>query len=70
MYTDHKYGLICMIVILYTLSRQWRAEGRGRTEAIPHIKTYTRVSPDWTQAAWFLVTRYVCHDHVGFYSAL
>ena len=39
------------------LFRKWGSEGRGRTEAIPHIKTYTRVSPDFTHAAWFLVTR-------------
>jgi len=24
---------------------------------MPHIKTYMRVSPDFTQLAWFLVTR-------------
>ncbi|GFO34675.1 tyrosyl-DNA phosphodiesterase 1-like [Plakobranchus ocellatus] len=35
---------------------QWISEGRGRTKAVPHIKTYTRHSPDGTQAAWFIVT--------------
>ncbi|GFS19488.1 tyrosyl-DNA phosphodiesterase 1 [Elysia marginata] len=35
---------------------QWKSEGRGRSKAVPHIKTYTRHSPDGTQAAWFIVT--------------
>ncbi|CAL1541640.1 unnamed protein product [Lymnaea stagnalis] len=35
---------------------QWVSEGRGRSKAVPHIKTYTRCSPDGSQAAWFLVT--------------
>nr|KAG5700705.1 hypothetical protein BaRGS_029070 [Batillaria attramentaria] len=43
-------------IYLNNFVRQWRADGRGRTEAIPHIKTYTRVSPDCKEAAWFIVT--------------
>lgn len=43
-------------IYLNNFVRKWQSDGRGRTEAIPHIKTYTRVSPDWKQAAWFLVT--------------
>ncbi|KAL8615227.1 hypothetical protein ACOMHN_050268 [Nucella lapillus] len=43
-------------IYLNNFVRKWGSEGRGRTEAIPHIKTYTRVSPDHSQAAWFLVT--------------
>ncbi|XP_059162310.1 tyrosyl-DNA phosphodiesterase 1-like isoform X2 [Physella acuta] len=35
---------------------QWVSEGRGRSKAVPHIKTYTRHSPDGSQAAWFLVS--------------
>ncbi|KAH9489505.1 tyrosyl-DNA phosphodiesterase 1 [Bulinus truncatus] len=35
---------------------QWCSEGRGRSKAVPHIKTYARVSPDGSQAAWFMVT--------------
>ncbi|XP_066279996.1 tyrosyl-DNA phosphodiesterase 1-like [Branchiostoma lanceolatum] len=35
---------------------QWSASARGRTRASPHIKTYTRTSPDCTRLAWFLVT--------------
>jgi Tyrosyl-DNA phosphodiesterase len=38
---------------------QWKSDSRGRSRASPHIKTYTRVSPDSTRLAWFLVTRYV-----------
>lgn len=36
---------------------QWRADGMGRSRASPHIKTYTRLSPDGKQIAWFLLTR-------------
>ncbi|KAI8787957.1 tyrosyl-DNA phosphodiesterase 1 [Biomphalaria glabrata] len=35
---------------------QWVSEGRGRSKAVPHIKTYACVSPDGSQAAWFMVT--------------
>lgn len=35
---------------------QWKSEGRGRSKAVPHIKTYTRHSPDGTEAAWFILT--------------
>lgn len=35
----------------------WHADVTGRSNAMPHIKTYMRVSPDFTQLAWFLVTR-------------
>nr|XP_039264827.1 tyrosyl-DNA phosphodiesterase 1-like [Styela clava] len=35
---------------------QWKADNVGRSCASPHIKTYTRVSKDYKQAAWFLVT--------------
>lgn len=34
----------------------WKSRSCGRTRASPHIKTYTRASPDWTQVAWFLMT--------------
>ncbi|KAJ7401722.1 hypothetical protein BTVI_93642 [Pitangus sulphuratus] len=35
---------------------KWSAEVSGRTRAIPHIKTYMRLSPDFQKIAWFLVT--------------
>ncbi|XP_036359493.1 tyrosyl-DNA phosphodiesterase 1 isoform X2 [Octopus sinensis] len=35
---------------------QWKSEGRGRTRACPHIKTYMRPSPDYSLASWFMVT--------------
>ncbi|XP_041353017.1 tyrosyl-DNA phosphodiesterase 1-like isoform X2 [Gigantopelta aegis] len=41
---------------LHQFFRQWKSEGRGRSCASPHIKTYIRPSPDFTEAAWFLVT--------------
>ncbi|XP_061174599.1 tyrosyl-DNA phosphodiesterase 1-like isoform X1 [Saccostrea echinata] len=41
---------------LHAFFHQWRSEGKGRNRAMPHIKTYCRPSPDWGEAAWFLVT--------------
>ncbi|XP_064603325.1 tyrosyl-DNA phosphodiesterase 1-like [Liolophura sinensis] len=41
---------------LHTFFHQWKSDGRGRSRACPHIKTYLRASPNWSEAAWFLVT--------------
>ncbi|KAA0710989.1 Tyrosyl-DNA phosphodiesterase 1 [Triplophysa tibetana] len=41
---------------LHSYFHGWHAEVTGRSNAMPHIKTYMRVSPDFTQLAWFLVT--------------
>uniref|UniRef100_A0A3B3S983 Tyrosyl-DNA phosphodiesterase 1 n=1 Tax=Paramormyrops kingsleyae TaxID=1676925 RepID=A0A3B3S983_9TELE len=30
--------------------------GTGRSHAMPHIKTFMRASPDFTELAWFLIT--------------
>jgi len=35
---------------------RWSAEGSSRTRAMPHIKTYTRLSEDGKEAAYFLMT--------------
>ncbi|XP_033639145.1 tyrosyl-DNA phosphodiesterase 1-like [Asterias rubens] len=35
---------------------QWVSNSRGRSRASPHIKTYSRMSPDSQHIAWFLVT--------------
>lgn len=35
---------------------QWKCDSRHRTRAVPHIKTYCRVSPDLSQLAWFHLT--------------
>jgi len=35
---------------------RWKAEASSRTRAMPHIKTYTRVSPDQDKMAYFLLT--------------
>jgi len=35
---------------------QWKADDRNRSRAMPHIKTYCRVSPCTTKLAWFLIT--------------
>uniref|UniRef100_A0A0P4WF54 PBZ-type domain-containing protein n=2 Tax=Scylla olivacea TaxID=85551 RepID=A0A0P4WF54_SCYOL len=36
--------------------RCWRSEGRQRTGSMPHIKTYTLVTPDHKHAYYFMVT--------------
>ncbi|KAL2098550.1 hypothetical protein ACEWY4_005030 [Coilia grayii] len=41
---------------LHSYFHHWRAETTGRSHAMPHIKTYMRASPDFTELAWFLVT--------------
>ncbi|XP_062379558.1 tyrosyl-DNA phosphodiesterase 1 [Sardina pilchardus] len=41
---------------LHSFFHHWKAETTGRSHAMPHIKTYMRASPDFTQLAWFLVT--------------
>uniref|UniRef100_A0A8D0ATI9 Tyrosyl-DNA phosphodiesterase 1 n=1 Tax=Sander lucioperca TaxID=283035 RepID=A0A8D0ATI9_SANLU len=41
---------------LHSFFHRWKANGTGRSHAMPHIKTYMRTSPDFTQLAWFLVT--------------
>ncbi|XP_014230987.1 probable tyrosyl-DNA phosphodiesterase [Trichogramma pretiosum] len=34
----------------------WKSDEIGRTKAIPHSKTYVRISPDQSKAAWFILT--------------
>uniref|UniRef100_A0ACB8G6C3 Tyrosyl-DNA phosphodiesterase 1 n=1 Tax=Sphaerodactylus townsendi TaxID=933632 RepID=A0ACB8G6C3_9SAUR len=41
---------------LHSFFHKWSAETSGRSHAMPHIKTYMRVSPDFQRIAWFLVT--------------
>uniref|UniRef100_A0A8C4HL05 Tyrosyl-DNA phosphodiesterase 1 n=1 Tax=Dicentrarchus labrax TaxID=13489 RepID=A0A8C4HL05_DICLA len=41
---------------LHSFFHRWKANTTGRSHAMPHIKTYMRASPDFTQLAWFLVT--------------
>ncbi|XP_055989863.1 tyrosyl-DNA phosphodiesterase 1 [Sorex fumeus] len=41
---------------LHSYFHKWTAEASGRSNAMPHIKTYMRLSPDFSQMAWFLVT--------------
>ncbi|KAL7862424.1 hypothetical protein SRHO_G00138650 [Serrasalmus rhombeus] len=41
---------------LHSYFHRWKAEVSGRSSAMPHIKTYMRASPDFSQLAWFLVT--------------
>ncbi|XP_078714256.1 tyrosyl-DNA phosphodiesterase 1 isoform X1 [Lampetra fluviatilis] len=41
---------------LHLYFHRWLSETCGRTQAIPHIKTYLRISPDYTKLAWILLT--------------
>uniref|UniRef100_UPI003AAEAB51 tyrosyl-DNA phosphodiesterase 1 n=1 Tax=Centroberyx gerrardi TaxID=166262 RepID=UPI003AAEAB51 len=41
---------------LHSYFHRWKADSTGRSHAMPHIKTYMRTSPDFTQLAWFLIT--------------
>ncbi|XP_037088035.1 tyrosyl-DNA phosphodiesterase 1-like [Pollicipes pollicipes] len=41
---------------LRDMLHQWRSESRGRSGAMPHIKTYTQLSADLTRMAWFMLT--------------
>ncbi|XP_075470681.1 tyrosyl-DNA phosphodiesterase 1 isoform X2 [Ascaphus truei] len=41
---------------LHSYFHKWTAETSGRTNAMPHIKTYMRLSPDFQELAWFVVT--------------
>ncbi|KAM8921329.1 tyrosyl-DNA phosphodiesterase 1 [Pelodytes ibericus] len=41
---------------LHSYFHRWKAETSGRSRAMPHIKTYMRISPDFQELAWFLVT--------------
>lgn len=41
---------------LHDFFHVWKSDGRGRTHAMPHIKTYVRPMQDGSKAAWFLVT--------------
>lgn len=35
---------------------QWKAKRTGRDRAMPHIKSYTRISPDLKSIPWFVLT--------------
>ncbi|XP_028398531.1 tyrosyl-DNA phosphodiesterase 1-like isoform X2 [Dendronephthya gigantea] len=35
---------------------RWQSESLGRSRASPHLKSYARISPDLTKAAWFIMT--------------
>ena len=35
---------------------QWKATSTGRNQSSPHIKTYCRLSPDFNEISWFLLT--------------
>ena len=52
------YFQIYLIARVYFIS-SWKSRSCGRSRASPHIKTYTRISPDWSHVAWFLMTRWL-----------
>ncbi|XP_016773575.1 probable tyrosyl-DNA phosphodiesterase isoform X2 [Apis mellifera] len=62
---DCRVGSCCLPYSLQTHSKQkwiesymyqWKAKQTGRDKAMPHIKTYTRISPDLKRIPWFVLT--------------
>lgn len=43
-------------IICNDIFSQWKATRTARDRAMPHIKSYTRFSPDWKQIPWFVLT--------------
>lgn len=41
---------------LHSYFHRWKADTTGRSHAMPHIKTYLRASPDYTELAWYCIT--------------
>uniref|UniRef100_A0AAV2LLM8 Tyrosyl-DNA phosphodiesterase 1 n=1 Tax=Knipowitschia caucasica TaxID=637954 RepID=A0AAV2LLM8_KNICA len=41
---------------LHSFFHRWKADTTGRTHAMPHIKTFLRVSPDFSELAWYCIT--------------
>ncbi|KAK7899179.1 hypothetical protein WMY93_020032 [Mugilogobius chulae] len=41
---------------LHSFFHRWKADTTGRSHAMPHIKTYMRVSPDFSELAWYCIT--------------
>ncbi|XP_031839793.2 tyrosyl-DNA phosphodiesterase 1-like isoform X1 [Nomia melanderi] len=35
---------------------EWKASREAKDKAMPHIKSYTRFSPDWKRIPWFVLT--------------
>lgn len=48
--------IITFLFLIHNYFSQWKAERLNRTRAMPHIKTYCRVSPCLSKLAWFLIT--------------
>ena len=38
---------------LKSLMHRWRADGRGRTTAAPHIKSFAQIDPSNSKIAWY-----------------
>lgn len=38
------------------LFSQWKSDKTHRSRAMPHVKSYTRISPDLNEIAWFVLT--------------
>lgn len=51
-----------MIIRLYNctsnklFNSKWVSNSRNRTKAMPHVKSYCRISPCCTEMSWFLLT--------------
>lgn len=52
-YNYNRFYVILLNVLFYS---KWICDSRKRTRAMPHIKSYCRISPCCTEMAWFLLT--------------
>lgn len=55
------YCILLKLISLYIKKNtfffsQWKSDKIGRTQAMPHLKCYTRISPDESEIAWFFLT--------------
>ncbi|XP_043527863.1 probable tyrosyl-DNA phosphodiesterase isoform X2 [Frieseomelitta varia] len=62
---DHRVGSSCLNYSFQLHSKQewitsfmcqWKATRTARDKAVPHIKSYTRISPDYKRIPWFVLT--------------
>ncbi|XP_015593226.1 probable tyrosyl-DNA phosphodiesterase [Cephus cinctus] len=62
---DMREGSCCFLYSIESHNKQrwilnhmhkWKAQSTARDKAMPHIKCYTRMSPDMKEISWFLLT--------------
>lgn len=48
--------IIYEVIDYFFCFSEWKADVMKRTRAMPHVKSYCRMSPCYTKLAWFLLT--------------